>query len=498
MTPEILSLAKYLASSRAEFALSEMNLYLSKKHEEKELYELLKPHFYDLDLFCSADHRCTKLVKSALPFDEAVIKELEAIFKTPALPLRIEKLIESYIEKACGKDWHRDEKAQMICENIVKQKEEYWKGKAEFHYPKIRVISYLLYHFPVYFCQYQYLLLELFKNGLLTNKMSILDAGSGPGTITLSTIDFLQKLLDIYSKKNIDVNLNIRIDSIERSWENIDCYSELASFYLSGLAGSAPENVNITMNKPLHAPIETAHIQQDADLIIFSNVLTEMTAQPAERAGIVERIASGSKKPAIIIIEPADLDNSKALRVTQHALIKKGFTIYSPCTFIWGKGCCGDNCWSFQNLGDIQIPGFMKKIAKTEDPYRYINTDMKFSYMILRKDGLAEHHYRAKGKFMQLANLPKHIEKRINIVASAMSGNLGDEKTFVFKICDGTTSTPCYAVLPAYHINDRNKKLLETGYSEIIEIYGTLVRENMPLSSFNLLITRNTLIKPAI
>lgn len=491
MPNEILSLAKYLASSRAEFALSEMNLYLSDKREEKELYEILKPHFYDLDLFCGTDYKCTKLVKRPLHADDSVIRELEKSFKKPQLPARIESLIESYIERNCGKNWHTGNTAQLIRENIVKQKEEYWKGKSK--YPKIRIISYLLYHFPVYFCQYQYLLLELLKNGLLTNKMCILDVGSGPGTITLSTIDFLRKVLDAYSKIDMDVKLNIRIDSIERAQENIDCYKELTSLYLSGLA---LRNANITINEPLHASVETATPPQDFDLVIFSNMLAEMSAAPMERADMVKRIASGSKNPAIIIIEPADLVNSKALRVTQHALVREGFTIYSPCTFIWGIACRGDNCWSFQELGNIKIPGFMRKIAGIEESYRYINTDMKLSSVILRKDGISKHAYRAKGKFVQLANLKKHVERRVNVVASVMSGNLGDEKTLIFKVCDGTTSTPCYAVLPGYHVSEGNNKLLVAGYGDIVEIHGALIRENRALSSYNLLIMRNTMVTP--
>ncbi len=486
MTPELLSLARYLASSRAEFALSEMNQYLSRRYEEEELYELLKPHFFDLDLFCDS-HKCTKLVKHSLPANEPVIKELDGLFKNPQLPARIERLVGSYIERTCGKDWHTGDKARALRENIVKQKEEYWKGKSQ--YPKIRVISYLLYHFPVYFCQFQFLLLELFKGGLLTNRMSVLDAGSGPGTITLSTIDFLQKLQGIYSKRNMDVKITVRIDSIEKAQENIDCYNELTSNYLTE---ATPENTNMIINEPVHSPVEKARPPRDADLIIFSNILAEMSAPPAQRADAVERLASGSRNPTVVIIEPADLVNSKALRVTQHALVKKGFTIYSPCSFIWGTGCRGENCWSFQEAGNIRVPGFMRKIAGKEEAYRYINTDMKFSYVILRKDGLAKHAYHAKGKFVRLSNLKKHIEKRINVVGSMMSGNLGDEKTFVFKLCDGSTSVPAYAVLPAYHKNDNNKALFEAGYGGIIEIFGTLVRENREFSSFNLLITRNT------
>ncbi len=489
MTPELLSLAKFLASSRAGFELSEMNRYLSRQYEEKELCELLKPHFFDLDLFCDS-HKCTKLVKRALPADEPVTRELDRLFKTPQLPARIEKLVGSYIERSCGKDWHKGEKGRELRENIVKQKEEYWKSRTQ--YSKIRIISYLLYHFSVYFCQFEFLLLDLFKSGLLTNRMSILDVGSGPGTITLSIIDFLQKLQGIYSRNDMDEKMNIRIDSIEKAEENIDCYKKLTSGYLAEMT---LENTGIFINKPILAPVEKANSPHDADLIIFSNILAEMSAPPAQRADVIERLASGSKNPTIIIIEPADLVNSKALRITQHALVKKGFTIYSPCSFIWGVRCSGEDCWSFQEAGNIRVPGFMRKIAGKEEAYRYINTDMKFSYVILRKDGLAKHASQAKGKFVRLSNLKKHIEKRINVVGSVMSGNLGDDKTYVFKLCDGSTSVPAYAVLPVYHKNDGNKTLHEAGYGSIIEIFGTLVRENKEFSSYNLLITRNTLVR---
>jgi len=491
MTPEILSLAKFLASSRAKFNLSEMNQYLTRKYSEKELYETLKPHFYDLDLFCDARYNCTKLINRPLPADEQVIRELEEMLKAPRLPPAIEKLVSSYIERSCGKNWHTGETARLLRENIVKQKEEYWRGSSK--YPKLRVITYLLYHFPVYFCQFQYLLLDMLKGGLLTTKMSIVDAGAGPGTVTLSTIDFFHRLLDIYSKNKIDVKINLKLDSVEKVQDNIDCFNELSSLYLS----QHPQaNAVITVNRPARSPIEKAEPAPDADIIVFSNVLAEMKETPAERAGIVEKFASGSKNPTIIIIEPADLVNSKALRVTQHALVRKGFTVYSPCTFIWGEGCRGGECWSFRDAGDITVPEFMRKIAGKEDVYRYLNTDMKFSYVILRKDGAMQHKYRGGGKFARLSTLKKHVKKRINVAVSVMSGNLGDDENMVFKICDGTTSVPCYAVLPAYHRNDKNMALTGTKYGEILEIFGVLVRENKEFSSYNLLINRSTIVEP--
>lgn len=482
---ELLSLAKYLASSRSEFQLSELNQYLSKKYSEKELYELLRPHFYDLGLFCESN-KCTKFVTHALPIDEAIIQQIEAQLNHPALPLRIEKLIGSYIERRCGKNWHTGEIGQNIRENIVKQKEEYWNGKAQ--YPHIRMISYLLYHFPVYFCQFQYLLLDLLKGGLLNNRMSILDAGSGPGTITLSILDFLKKLQNVYSSRNITVKMNIKIYSIEPVKENIDCFNELLSDYLTnGLC----ENTSVTMNSTMQVQVERAKISQAFDLLVFSNILAEMKTLPQHRADAVEKLASGNDQ-TVIIVEPADLVNSKSLRITQNALMKKGFTVYGPCTPVWGIMCDCRDCWSFRQPGHIRAPDLMIRIAGSDEPYRYMNTDMKFSYVILRKDGLTEKKYRAKGKFTRLSNLKKHIKKRINVVASVMSGNLGDEKDLVFKLCDCTSSIPVYAVFPAYHRTEKNMALLNAPYGSIVEIYGTLVRENREFSSFNLFISRNT------
>jgi len=256
-----------------------MNQYLSRSYEEKDLYETLKPHFYDLDLFCDAHYNCTKLENSPLPADEQVIHELEEMLKAPWLPLYIEKLIKLVHRTLMRERLAHRRDARNLRENIVKQKEEYWRGSSK--YPKLRVITYLLYHFPVYFCQFQYLLLDTLKGGMLTTKMSIVDVGSGPGTITLSTIDFLQKLLSVYSKKGIDIKLNIKIDSIEKVKENIDCYNELTSLYLSK---HQLENASITLNQPVYAPLEKAQPVVGADLIIFSNVLAEMSSPHAERA----------------------------------------------------------------------------------------------------------------------------------------------------------------------------------------------------------------------
>ncbi len=60
--------------------------------------------------------------RKALPANEPVTRELDRLFKTPQLPAHIEKLVGSYIERSCGKDWHTGGKARALRANIVKQK----------------------------------------------------------------------------------------------------------------------------------------------------------------------------------------------------------------------------------------------------------------------------------------------------------------------------------------------------------------------------------------
>ena len=77
-----------------------------------------------------------------------------------------------------------------------------------------------------------------------------------------------------------------------------------------------------------------------------------------------------------------------------------------------------------------------------------------------------------------------------------MSGDLGDPKNHVFKICDGTSVKPVYAVIPFYHQEPNNEALKKAKYGDVIEIYNVLVRYNKEYDAYNLLVTRNTKINP--
>ena len=112
------------------------------------------------------------------------------------------------------------------------------------------------------------------------------------------------------------------------------------------------------------------------------------------RADIVTHIAENlAPDGSILIVEPADEENATRMRSLTVALHKKGLSIFSPCSFIWGSTCTAPRCWSFETAPAIRLPHLMETLAHCEDSYRYVNTDIKYSYAVLRKDG------RTRGEF---------------------------------------------------------------------------------------------------
>jgi hypothetical protein len=76
-----------------------------------------------------------------------------------------------------------------------------------------------------------------------------------------------------------------------------------------------------------------------------------------------------------------------------------------------------------------------------------------------------------------------------------MSEDLGDAKTHMFRLCDGTAKKPVYAVVPSYHITMGNEGIVSAPYGSLLELDNVLVRYNPKHDAYNLLVSRNTGIK---
>jgi len=416
---------------------------------------------------------------------------LNAFFLRRRIPAIVEKGIEDYISKKTGMPWKDPVALDRLRKAIMSQKEDYWKPAQQrtLRYTKgYSVLAYLAYHFPVYYMQTEYLLAMLARDGLLKPTVNILDAGSGPGVASLAIADFYSRL----------DSARAVVHSVERSEEHIEAFQ-----FLRDQCTSAGTNVSI--KKPIAMDISNPNLEKipgKIDLIIFSNVLNELPGEDIQsHADVVEKISKRlSPDGSILVIEPADEDNATRMRQLVIALVKRGFSIYSPCTFLWGSLCGAPRCWSFTTAPPIHPPRMMEVLGSGPEGYRFLNTDIKYSFAVLRKDGRVKHECRmpAGAKFLRFSHLSDHIGKRVNVVAAKMSGELGNARTHVIKVCDATANVPVYAVVPSYHVTQDNSLILEAGYGSLLEFQGVLVRYNKTHDAYNLLITRNTKIKALV
>jgi len=401
------------------------------------------------------------------------------------IPRALERCIEEYITKKTGKPWDDPVILERLRRSITAQKNDYWNApkKRRLAYAKgYSVLGYLAYHFPVYFMQAEYLMQTLATAGLLRQEMRVLDVGTGPGIIPLAVADFASRL----------DNLSAEIWSIEQAEEHREAFRFLRDAFSQSMR-------NVIIHPPLQADIRTMadeKIPGPVDLLVFSNVINELEDLTVEQqADLVLRFA-GHVAPdgTILITEPAEEITATRLRVLSLALRDCGLAIHSPCSFIWGTRCEPSRCWSFERQPDIRPTHLMEALAACREPYRYINTDIKYAYVILRRDSAVQHPYRTPpgAKVARFSKLHQHINRRINVIAAKMSDDLGSPKTRVFKLCDGTAAKPVYAILPAYHRNPANDTIVSAPYGAIIELQNVLVRFNRNHDAYNLLVSRNT------
>ena len=232
------------------------------------------------------------------------------------------------------------------------------------------------------------------------------------------------------------------------------------------------------------------------DLLVFSNVLNELVDPATDvQADIVTQLSKRlALDGSILIVEPADEENATRMRTLTVTLLKRGLSMFGPCSFLWGSTCTAPRCWSFETAPAIRVPRLMETLACCEGSYRYVNTDIKYSYAILRTDSQKRksYHLSAGSRFLRFSKLHLHVGKRINVAGIKMSAELGNARSHVLKLCDGTAKTPVYAVLPSYHITPENDLIISAPYGSILELQNVLVRYNRQHDAYNLLVNRNT------
>ncbi|MDE2522322.1 MAG: class I SAM-dependent methyltransferase [Methanocorpusculum sp.] len=402
---------------------------------------------------------------------------LQKLIEARSSDPRLDSLTLSYIEKVSGKKWKDESVLEKIRLAITAQKDSYWKegGNRVVQYKGgYSVLGYMAYQMPGYVAEFSEFFIRLLREGLIRDHVRILDVGSGPGTVAVAVARVLE-LCD---------GVTAEIISLERSEVFREAYQTIVPAFVKA-AGD-----RITVPRPIAADITETMPDGEFDLIVCSNVINELAVYGDAKTDLMMRLSAHLAPDGnLILLEPADLANATMLRDLSRDLKRRGLTLYAPCNDIRGVHCMVSPCWTFATYADIQPTKLMFALGGEEEKFRFVNTDVKFSYAILRRDGHRRCGYRvpAAAKRARLAQLKKHAGRRIHVTVSVMSADIGDAKNYLYLVCDGTGETPAYVALPAHHRNPEHEALLSAPYGSVVAIDSVLVRFNAKQNAYNLL-----------
>lgn len=236
--------------------------------------------------------------------------------------------------------------------------------------------AYLQYFLPVNLAKIQ-LLLDEMPAPEADESFSVLDLGSGPGTGALAVLDWWhqRKPSNELSVMAIDKTATA-LRQAQQLWDE---YCRTASITTASLQVS-----RLDIERGLW--FEQTRQKVPFDLIILANCLNELSESIETRTGlIVSALPLLAPHGTMMIVEPALRETSRALhQVRDRLLQEKHCTVFSPCLH-------DNNCPALINPHDWcheerawEPPAVIKKI---DEEVGFIKDALKFSYLLLRKDG---------------------------------------------------------------------------------------------------------------
>jgi ribosomal protein RSM22 (predicted rRNA methylase) len=249
-----------------------------------------------------------------------------------------------------------------------------------------RRAGYLAYFLPVNLAKVQALLDELPTDALREpagRPVSVLDVGSGPGTGALAVLDWLQGQRIPHA---------VEIAAVDQSQPALRDAERLFEGYKRVVGAQSAVLVPIKADLEKSRRLEDLRAKQPDgfDLILAANVLNEVgddTKDGLERRTAFTESLLGLLAPngSLIVMEPALRESSRnLLRVRDALLAKQACTVYSPCLH-------DDPCPALVKADDWcheERPWTPPAIvAAIDKEVGFIKDALKFSYVMLRKDG---------------------------------------------------------------------------------------------------------------
>ena len=241
-------------------------------------------------------------------------------------------------------------------------------------------IAYLQYFLPVNLTKVQVLLDEMpmFEAG---KRISILDLGSGPGTGALAALDWWHQQ---------QVPQALSVTAVDGSTRTLRRARQMWDWYCQ--AAGAREVDLRTCEGDLEQRAWSEQVGQNGpfDLIILANCLNEIGVDAKDSIGrrtelVTEALSLLASHGTMMILEPALRETSRALHLVRDQLLQeRRCTVYSPC--LHEQNCPAlvkPDDWCHEERA-WEPPSIIREI---DGQVGLIKDALKFSYLLLRKDG---------------------------------------------------------------------------------------------------------------
>jgi SAM-dependent methyltransferase len=470
-----------------------------------------------------------------------------------ALPAVYARALEDALVERYGANWHRGASGDRLRETIRTLKADYFRDQGrDVEYDAEVALAYAVYHLPDYYATIGYVLEVVARAGLLPRRLRVLDVGAGVGGPALGLHDYVfeppaapaevGRVVDEAGADGSEASEGAGTSAGEESDPDpgrdqdpdpdpdptatpatralVDYHAvepSAAADLLERFLGETGRNFHATVHRTtaeaFTLPGDGSEGPEDGDadghehgrdggtddpydLIVFSNVLSELSDPEAVASRYLDALAEDG---TLALVAPADLETATTLRAVERALADRpDVTVFAPTLRLWPDAAPSDRGWSFDRGTDLDPPPAQRRLDEAgDDPGTYTNETVKFAYALLRTDGRRRTPVVASAdRHARLGALDRHVTNRVNLLAVKLSHDLtaqdGDDGAGreggnpLFKIGDGSESVEVYAVVP--DVSALNRTLLDAPYGAVLSVEGGLVLWNEDEGAYNVVI----------
>ncbi|WP_418284799.1 small ribosomal subunit Rsm22 family protein [Halorubrum sp. DTA46] len=461
----------------------EISEYIEGTPHPAVVREALREEAFDLRLREREDGRFEPVEEGPIP---------DPGWHPDRLPDEYAFAVEDLLVREFGANWHRGDSGDKLREAIRRLKTDYlYENDVE--YDRIAALGYAIYHLPAYYATVGYVLDDLVENGLVDRTLRVLDIGAGVGGPALGLHDYLpdDAVVEYHAIEPSAATevLDRLLDETGRNFRTT-VHETTAEAFL-GIDANADEggHAGTTDATDLDGPV---------DLVVFGNVLSELTDPVAVVEAALDRLADDG---SVVAFAPADRNTAMGLREVERAVVTptSGVETYAPTLRLWPDATPSDGGWSFDVADDLAVPPFQRRLdeaaarGSTDEPGEFSNVDVQFAYAILRKDGRRRVDVQASaGRCARMADSEDHVTDRVNLLAVKLSHDLSSGGNALYRVGDGSQAVDHYLVCTRE--TTLNRDLAAADYGAVLFVENGLVLWNDDERAYNVVVDDQTVV----